>query len=182
MKTRRGIIASGLAVATGGCLGGFGEDPYYTVDARVVNRDVGVLEPTIGVPDSAISAESTATVEISLQNQSFRSVRFRQPSEQNRFGSPYSVDREAALAEPDNVIRTAVDDSSPCWRQIEPQSNWSLFDVYRIRPWVPESRLYSVAAPHGDGCLSPGTYTFESKFGRSEENTSWTFELEIHEA
>lgn len=182
MKTRRALIASGLAVATGGCLGGFGEDPYYTVEAQTVSQDVGVLEATIAIPDEGISEESTATVEISLQNQSFEHVRFTQKKEQNRFGSPFSVDRQAALAEPDTVIHTATPDSDPCWRQIEPSDTRAVREVYRIRPWLPESRRYSVAAPHGDGCLSPGTYTFESTLGPSDESTDWTFELEIREA
>lgn len=182
MKTRRRLLASGLAVATGGCLGGFGENPYYTVETQIVSQDVSVLEPAIGVADEGISEESTATVEISLQNRSFEYVRFTQNKEQNRFGSPYSVDREAALTEPDKVIHTATPDSDPCWRQIEPSETRGVREVYRIRPWLPESRRYAVAAPHGDGCLSPGTYTFESTLGPSDESTDWTFELEIREA
>lgn len=182
MKTRRALIASGLAVATGGCLGGFGEDPYYTVTAQIVSRDAGVLKPAIAVPDGGISEESTATVEISLQNQSFEYVRFARATAKHRFGSPYCVDRQAALAEPDTVVHTTTPDSGPCWRQIEPSDTRGVREVYRIRPWIPESRRYAVAAPHGDGCLSLGTYTFESTLGPSDERTDWAFELAIHEA
>lgn len=67
-------------------------------------------------------------------------------------------------------------------RTVDPQKS---LPTYSIDPNGTVTRRLLLASPtDADGCLSPGTYSFETTYHASsaDEELRWTFEIEISES
>lgn len=185
MQTRRALLAAGVVAATAGCVGRLTAEPYYAIDARTVHRDEGVLRPSISVADEHVSLASSAAVDVSLENQSSRSLSFAShPMVLNWIGSSYSTERAAAVRDSEYVTLSRTDDRERCWTETERAgsavsvAHWHTIDANET-----QTRRLLLASPKPtEGCLSPGTYTFENTYEVGETGIDWTFDIEIREA
>lgn len=182
MRRRRAFLISVPSVAIAGCLGGYGEDPYYTVTTKTINRDDGLIRPEVNTVDENISEASTAAIEISVQNRSLQRVTFTTyPERGNWFGSTHSEGDNIVLTNSERVVKEQGQDG-PCWREespgLEAAGNVAVDEVL---PLFTSERQYSIAAEYNANCISPGKHRFESEYNirGSEESINWIFELKI---
>lgn len=185
MRTRRALLASSLVAATAGCVGRLTAEPYYTIDARTVHRDDGVLRPSISVADAHVSLASSAAVDVSLENETSRSLSFAShPMVLHWIGSSYSTGREVAVRDSEYVTLSRTDDGQRCWTETERAgSAVSVAHWHSIAPNETQTRrLLLASSKPTDGCLSTGTFAFENTYEVGEAEIDWTFEVEISEA
>lgn len=186
MQSRRALLAAGVAVAAGGCLSAPTTEPYYTIDARTVHRDEGALRPSISVADARLSADSTAAVDVSLENESSRSEFVSpEPVAELPIVAPYSVDNELCVRDAEFVEPVERDDGRRCWMETADAVNpRGTLPAYSIDPNETVTRRLLLASPtDAEGCLSAGTYSFETTYHAqsADEELRWTFEIEIRE-